>query len=460
MPFLYAEAYMASFFGTTPCPDDVPIPVGDPTAWTLYPDHHHVYNKPFLCRTQGIAHAPLPVPPPRFPVFVKPITNLLGMGIGSFRADTAADLAEYRAGSFWMELLTGRHVSTDAAILDGRTRWFAHTEGHPIDNGRFSHWERLDGGMGALERVLADWSGEHLRGFTGIVNFETIGARIIECHLRMSVEFIPLYGAGWLDAVVRLYRDKVWDFAEGPFPRFTVPSFTTYVPQVVDPAALAALEALPGVFRIFPTINDGMPELGNPPNGYRRAVIVAHALDAGRAAAARLDEAIRPRTSEDAAAGPPIVFRPARAGDGQTLFDITLASVRGLAAGHYTPDQLRHWMGRRDAAFYEGLIAQGRVTIAERAGVAVGFVDAIPGEVTRLFLLPDAAGKGLGAALLAKGIASARAGHDGPIRLEATINAENFYRRHGFRAIGRGYFSHGLGGDPIEIVHMELVEPR
>ena len=44
------------------------------------------------------------------PVFVKPITNLLGMGIGSFRADTAADLAEYRAGSFWMELLTGRHV--------------------------------------------------------------------------------------------------------------------------------------------------------------------------------------------------------------------------------------------------------------------------------------------------------------------------------------------------------------
>jgi len=294
MPFLYAEAYMAAFFGDTPCPDTVPIPVGDPTAWTLYPAHNHVYNKPFLCRTQGIAHAPLPVPPPQFPVFVKPITNLLGMSIGSFRADGPQDLAEYRAGSFWMELLTGRQVSSDVAILDGETRWFAHTQGYPIDNGRFSHWERLNGDNGALEAVLADWSLQHLRGFTGIVNFETIGARIIECHLRMSVEFIPLYGAGWLKAVVRLYRDKAWEFAEGPFPRFTVPCFTTNRPYRVDQDTLAALETLPGIVRIFPTINDGMPELGNPPNGFRRAVIVAHTLDAGRAAAARLDEAIRP----------------------------------------------------------------------------------------------------------------------------------------------------------------------
>jgi hypothetical protein len=294
MPFLYAEAYMAAFFGGTACPDTVPIPVGDPTAWTLYPQHNHVYNKLFLCRTQGIAHAPLPVPPQRFPVFVKPITNLLGMSIGSFRADGPADLAEYRAGAFWMELLTGRQVSSDVAIVDGQARWYAHTQGHPIDNGRFSHWERLAADNRPLEAVLSAWARQHLGGFTGIVNFETIGARIIECHLRMSVEFVPLYGRGWLDAVVRLYRDRVWEFAEGPFPRFTVPCFTTFVPHVVDAAALAALEAMPGIFRIFPTINDGMPELGNPPNGYRRAVIVAHTLDAGRAAAARLDEAIRP----------------------------------------------------------------------------------------------------------------------------------------------------------------------
>ncbi len=294
MAFLYAEPYMAPFFGATACPPEVPVPVSDATAWAMFPRHNHVYNKIWLCRTQGIAHAPLPVPPPSFPVFVKPITNLLGMSIGSFRAGSPADLAEYRPGFFWMALLDGPHVSTDAAIVAGEPRWYAHTRGQPIDNGRFSHWERLDGGDPALEALLGPWIAEHLAGYTGIANFETIGGRIIECHLRMSVEFIPLYGRGWLEAVVRLYAEGRWAFADGAYPRFTVPSFTEYRPHVVDRAALAAIEAMPGVHKVFPTINDAMPELGNPPNGFRRAVVVAHSLAAGRAACARLPEAIRP----------------------------------------------------------------------------------------------------------------------------------------------------------------------
>ncbi len=113
-------------------------------------------------------------------------------------------------------------------------------------------------------------------------------------------------------------------------------------------------------------------------------------------------------------------------------------------------------MGERTQAYYEALIAKGGMVVAERAGALVGFVDAEPGEVTRLFLLPETAGTGLGRRLLEIGIERARAGHVGAIRLESTMNAEGFYRKHGFRSLGRGHFSHGLGGQPIEIVHMEL----
>ena len=113
-------------------------------------------------------------------------------------------------------------------------------------------------------------------------------------------------------------------------------------------------------------------------------------------------------------------------------------------------------MGERTPTFYEELMAKGRMTVCLRNGVVVGFVDAEPGEVTRLFMLPEAAGLGLGRRLLEIGIAQARLGHGGPIKLEATINAEGFYQRHGFRSMGRGYFSHGIGGVPIEIVHMQL----
>ena len=149
-------------------------------------------------------------------------------------------------------------------------------------------------------------------------------------------------------------------------------------------------------------------------------------------------------------------FRAARRDDAATVFSITEASIRGLAGAAYSPAQLENWMGERTPAFYEELIARGRMTICLRNGFAVGFVDAEPGEVTRLFVLPETAGSGIGRRLLEIGIAQARLGHSGPIRLEATTNAEGFYRKCGFRSVGRGCFSHGLGGEPIEIVHMEL----
>ncbi|WP_439368036.1 N-acetyltransferase family protein [Bradyrhizobium sp. PMVTL-01] len=151
-----------------------------------------------------------------------------------------------------------------------------------------------------------------------------------------------------------------------------------------------------------------------------------------------------------------ICFRPARLDDAETVFEITKASIAGLSRGCYSPAQVENWMGDRTPRFYEELIAKGRMSVCVRNDVVIGFVDAEPGEVTRLFVLPAAAGSGVGQRLLDIGVAQARLGHSGPIRLEATINAESFYRRYGFRSMGRGQFSHGLGGEPIEIIHMAL----
>ncbi len=152
----------------------------------------------------------------------------------------------------------------------------------------------------------------------------------------------------------------------------------------------------------------------------------------------------------------PVTFRAARQGDGEALFDVTRRSVTALARHHYSPVQIAGWMGDRTPQYYEDLIVQGQIVVAEYKGTVMGFVDAEPGEVTRLFLLPGIAGSGVGARLLAIGIENARKGHSGPIKVESTINAEGFYRRHGFRTVKRGYSSHGAGADPIEIVYMEL----
>ena len=151
-----------------------------------------------------------------------------------------------------------------------------------------------------------------------------------------------------------------------------------------------------------------------------------------------------------------IHIRPARAGDGQAIYDVTRLSVQGLARDFYSAETIAGWMGRRDAAFYEELITNGRLFVAERAdGLVVAFVDTVPGEVTRLFILPEAAGQGLGGRLLELGVAKASKGHSGPIVVEATLNAEAFYRKHGFQTLSRGLAAHDIGGTEIEIVHME-----
>ena len=150
------------------------------------------------------------------------------------------------------------------------------------------------------------------------------------------------------------------------------------------------------------------------------------------------------------------VIRPARLGDGAAVFEITKRSVEGLARGSYPDDVIDDWMGARSPEFYEKLITRSRMFVAERSdGTVVALVDTVPGEVTRLFILPEAAGKGLGKRLLALGIEKASENFDGPVRVEATLNAVDFYKKHGFVTVHRALSSHDVGGAVFEIVHME-----
>jgi hypothetical protein len=77
-----------------------------------------------------------------------------------------------------------------------------------------------------------------------------------------------------------------------------------------------------------------------------------------------------------------ITLRPARAGDGAVVYEVTLSSVRGLQANHYSTDQINIWMSRRTEDWHESLITNGRMVVAERNGKIVGFVQSIPGRLT------------------------------------------------------------------------------
>ena len=66
--------------------------------------------------------------------------------------------------------------------------------------------------MPASRAAAAQWVQRNLAGYTGMLNLETIGATIIEAHLRFSDQWPDLYGPGWVDALVGLYERQRMGF--------------------------------------------------------------------------------------------------------------------------------------------------------------------------------------------------------------------------------------------------------
>ena len=203
---------------------DVDIPISDEAAWSKYRHLRWMYNKMSLCDAQGIRNYPDGVPPHEFPIFMKPIINLGGMGFG---AEVVKDQDEWlngpqRPGLFCMPVLEGPQFSIDVALQNGLIRWAYAMKAHKNHLGCFTMFEHT-GVPNNLQERIEEWRHDWLNGFTGVVNFEFIGDTIIECHLRMSPQFVDLYGEGWLDRVIELYEGKQTFFEESPLEGYSIP---------------------------------------------------------------------------------------------------------------------------------------------------------------------------------------------------------------------------------------------
>ena len=322
MPFRGVDPWREQYFEHQPVPEELVIPIDDATAWELYPAQRWVYNKLLICASQGLPHGPHGVEPPHYPVFSKPIYNLRGMGTGSQALRSAkAYRAALEPGYLWMPLLTGRHVSSDAAVVDGRARWWRHTTGAPGKGGTFDYWTVHAAPDAALETYLDAWLARGLAGFTGMVNFETIGGRIIECHLRMAEQWLDLNGPGWLAAVVALYAGKGWQFRDAARREgYSVVLFGAHEERwSIAPEAVARCRARPEIASIQITFEEGCPprDHANPPGGFRLAIVNCWSLAAGRAVRAELRRtfAAAARVSAPAPARSARSPRPARRGN-------------------------------------------------------------------------------------------------------------------------------------------------
>jgi hypothetical protein len=287
MPVDEADPWRLQYFVGIPCPDDVHVPTEDADAWLWYPAQRWIYDRLAIAQSQGIRAAPHGVMPDGFPVFSKPIINLRGMGTGSRRIASAADYRRHlRPGHLWMELLTGEHVSTDVAVEDGRARWWRHTTGMPGKGGTFDHWIVEASDRPQLEQDCGAWIVRCLPGYTGMLNIETIGGRIIEAHLRFADQWPDLYGPGWVEAAIALYQSGRWNFRDDD--RRAGYSVVLFGPKShryrhPDAALTDRLRRAPGISSLQITFHEDRDprEHAMPPGGFRLAIVNCHDLAAG-----------------------------------------------------------------------------------------------------------------------------------------------------------------------------------
>jgi hypothetical protein len=309
MPICEADPWRLQYFDAVLCTEHVNIPTEDSDAWAWNPRHRWIYDKLAVAHSQGLEAGPHGTAPPRFPVFSKPIINLRGMGIDSRVLGSAQDYARhYAAGHLWMALLEGRHVSSDVAVVDGVPHWWRHVTGKPAGEGTFDYWTVHAAPEPEIEQRCGRWIRQHLTGYTGMLNLETIGGTIIELHLRFSDQWPDLYGAGWVEAVIGLYHRGLWEFAdvdrrEG----FSVVLFGPHGgyrhPASEEVAAILALAQVSSVQITFH--EDWSPERhAMPPGGFRLAIVNCWDLATGFAARERLRACFLPTSNATTAALP------------------------------------------------------------------------------------------------------------------------------------------------------------
>ncbi len=287
MPIIERDPWRMPYFEGVDCPKDVEVPTEESDAYRLYPKHRWVFNKLLVAESQGLACGLHGLDPLTYPVFSKPVYNMRGMGTGSRVLRTPAEYQRYlRPGHIWMQLLEGEHVSTDVAVVRGKARWWRHVVGLALGQGKFDYWIVLAERRPAIEDYCAGWIERHLGDYTGMLNLETIGSKIIEVHLRFSDQWPDLYGPAWLDALVRLYAEGVWEFPDaGRRDGYSTVLFGAHGIEYEhpDPGLVDRLREHPAISSVQITFHADKPIWAHamPPGGFRLAIVNCWELEAG-----------------------------------------------------------------------------------------------------------------------------------------------------------------------------------
>ena len=117
--------------------------------------------------------------------------------------------------------------------------------------------------------------------------------------------------------------------------------------------------------------------------------------------------------------------------DAEEIHRIHLSAVRTTCKDFYTEKIIETWLKGRTSEGYHKGIGKREIYVAKDKGKIIGIGHAITGEVAAVFVDPIFHRKGVGKLILDYGLKIALKNHQ-KVKVESTINAEAFYKKHGF----------------------------
>lgn len=141
----------------------------------------------------------------------------------------------------------------------------------------------------------------------------------------------------------------------------------------------------------------------------------------------------------------PVHIRPAVETDAERIIHAHFAAVHQTASDFYPREVIESWSRHPDETRYQQIrqaIEKGYelFLVAEDVSGVVGFGSIVPSlqELRALYVHPRIARRGVGANLLVHLERLAVLRRCANLQLDASVNAESFYDRHGYEVVVRG----------------------
>ena len=124
--------------------------------------------------------------------------------------------------------------------------------------------------------------------------------------------------------------------------------------------------------------------------------------------------------------------------DKEAIAEVHAASIKSVCSSHYDSSQIESWVNVIKPDVYDQALNEKYFILAVegRAVTGLGIMDIQGGEISAVYAAPGSIGQGVGTLLLEN--MEMKAAEKGVRRLtaNATLNAQSFYQRKGYRVVG------------------------